>query len=280
MAARVLTSLGEIPPRRIAEIVWRGRFTVIIPGLLFGIIGVILAFTLPPAWEGRVRFEIQTRSFDDEYRQREMPISTFFTGSLDGRTPGAEFLSVFGSARFATMVAKETNFFDEAPGLKLRLERRSDENREVDPEAAMNRLDSLTDLRVDPKSGFVTLRARGKSPAQAAYWAGELLRRANALLRSEATERHSRNVERLSEELENEMRSEVHDALSALLEKEAQRLAFARSQTDYAFMVEDPPWVPFSRHAPRRKFLVLGLGILGGLIGILRVLGRETVPRD
>lgn len=276
----MLTSLGEIPPRRIAEIVWRGRFTVIIPGLLFGIIGIILAFTLPSAWEGRVRLEIQTRSFDDEYRQRQIPISSFFTGSLEARTPGAEFLSVFGSARFATMIARETNFLNEAPGVRLRLTQRSDKKRAVDPEAAMSSLNGLTSLRVDPKSGFVTFRARGKSPERAAYWAGELVRRANWLLRSEAIERHTWNVECLSDELENEMQSEVHDALSVLLEKEAQRLAFARSQTDYAFMVEDPPWAPFSRYAPRRKLLVLGLGILGGLIGVLRVLGREMVPRD
>ncbi|MCB9515781.1 MAG: hypothetical protein H6693_06270 [Candidatus Latescibacteria bacterium] len=271
-AKRTLTS-----PQASIQLAWRNRRGVLLWAVVAAAIGVVVALLWPQTWDGVARFQIQVRDFDEEYRNSTTALPSFarLVGVLDFETPGSEFLSVFDNMGFVLHLSESTDFFDRVPdGVRLPAPPWQEGGKANAPELLRAKFQRYVKFEVEPKSGLVRLRVRMAKAAEAARWADGLVSIANEYLRNQAILRHQRNVDVLAAELAKETRSEVHKAMGDLMVKESQRLAFAQTQPDYAFVVVDPAWVPSMRSAPRRKLIVIAFFLVGAGLRFTQIVLR------
>lgn len=134
-------------------------------------------------------------------------------------------------------------------------------------------------IEEDPGTGLVTLAVEWTDPHLAAHWASLLVERINQRMRARTLEEAERNLEYLREQLQGATLATMRQSLGALLESELQQAMVARGQQEFAYEVIDGPEVPLTRERPVRSLIVILAGILGGLVAVLAILGRQLVSR-
>nr|CRH06901.1 putative Chain length determinant protein involving in lipopolysaccharide biosynthesis [Candidatus Magnetococcus massalia] len=136
-------------------------------------------------------------------------------------------------------------------------------------------------IKVDKKTGLVTLTIEWSDPTLAAAWANELVARINAHLRQTAIEEARKKIAYLNAELARNQIVEVKSAVANLLEVQIKNIMLANVRTEFAFQVLDAAVVPPQKAYVRpRKAIMAALGILiGGFIGIFWVALRDFVHK-
>jgi uncharacterized protein involved in exopolysaccharide biosynthesis len=121
----------------------------------------------------------------------------------------------------------------------------------------------IRQVTTDAESGLIVLAIEWHDPQQAAAWVGELVRRTNERLRSEAIARSERNVAYLKKQLDQTSIIEVRQAIYRLIESEIKSAMLAQGNDEYAYKIIDPAVVPQEKVRPQRK-LIVALGLCGG----------------
>jgi uncharacterized protein involved in exopolysaccharide biosynthesis len=132
------------------------------------------------------------------------------------------------------------------------------------------------------KSGLVTISVTWDDPQLAKQWAVGLVEGANDLLRKQAIEKSSRNLEYLQKASDTTSIMEIKTTIYKLMESEIKKQMIASGDKSYAFRVVDPAVVPERKVFPKRAyFLVYGVlicPIVWSAIIALRT-RRRTGPR-
>jgi len=117
----------------------------------------------------------------------------------------------------------------------------------------------------DRKTGLVVLSIEWEDPHEAARWANELVRRANAMLRKKAAAESEHAISYLREQLKQTSVVELQQVLNRLIESEMKEIILASINEEFAFRVIDPAAVPDEAFKPVMALMVV-LGILSGAI--------------
>ncbi|MDP3293323.1 MAG: Wzz/FepE/Etk N-terminal domain-containing protein [Nevskia sp.] len=120
-------------------------------------------------------------------------------------------------------------------------------------------------LAEDKKTGLITLTITWTDPELAAKWAGELVQRANEVLRAKAIAESQANLSYLNEQLTKTSVVELQRSIYSLIEAEIKKVMIANGSDEYAFRVVDPARVPEQRVSPKR-LLIIAVGVFAGLI--------------
>ena len=128
----------------------------------------------------------------------------------------------------------------------------------------------------DKKTGLITLTITWTDPELAAKWAGELVQRANEVLRAKAIAESQTNLSYLNEQLTKTSVVELQRSIYSLIESEIKKVMIANGSDEFAFRVVDPARVPEQRVSPKRA-LITAVGLFAGLmIGLVLAL---ALPR-
>jgi uncharacterized protein involved in exopolysaccharide biosynthesis len=125
------------------------------------------------------------------------------------------------------------------------------------------------------KTGLVTVSATWRDPKLAKQWVDGLVNSANDLLRRQAIERSTTNLEYLQKVLDKTTVVTMKDTISKLMETELKKQMMATGNRDYAFRFVDPAVIPEHKAAPKRSLFAVFGGAFGALIWILMVLFRN-----
>jgi uncharacterized protein involved in exopolysaccharide biosynthesis len=125
------------------------------------------------------------------------------------------------------------------------------------------------------KSGLVNVSVTWRDPKLAKQWADGLVNSANDLLRRQAIERSTTNLEYLQKVLDKTTVVTMKDTISKLMETELKKQMLASGNRDYAFRFVDPAVVPEHKFAPKRSLFALFGGAFGSLIWLLIVAFRN-----
>jgi uncharacterized protein involved in exopolysaccharide biosynthesis len=125
------------------------------------------------------------------------------------------------------------------------------------------------------KTGLVTVSATWRDPKLAKQWVDGLVNSANDLLRRQAIERSSTNLEYLQKVLDKTTVVTMKDTISKLMETELKKQMMATGNRDYAFRFVDPAVIPEHKSGPKRSVFAVFGGALGTLIWICMVLFRN-----
>jgi len=115
------------------------------------------------------------------------------------------------------------------------------------------------------KSGLVTISVTWDDPQVAKQWVDGLIDAANELLRRQAIERSTRNLEYLQKASDTTSIMEIKATIYKLMETEIKKQMIASGDKNYAFRVVDPAVVPEHKVFPKRSTFL----IFGALIGAL-----------
>jgi uncharacterized protein involved in exopolysaccharide biosynthesis len=126
----------------------------------------------------------------------------------------------------------------------------------------------------DRRTGLVSVRITWRDPVQAAAWANELIRRANAELRRRAVMRAQGSIDYLKREARNADTVEIQQTLYRLMEDQYKTLLLANVSDDYAFSIIDPAVAadPEQYVSPRMSLYVAAGLFLGLLLSAVAAL--------
>jgi uncharacterized protein involved in exopolysaccharide biosynthesis len=128
----------------------------------------------------------------------------------------------------------------------------------------------------DKRTGEIHLAIYWTDASVAAVWANELVRTANARLRTQALDEAQKNIAFLQAEIAETNMPVLQQAISKALESELQKLMLAKKGEEYAFRVVDRAVAPKTRDSPKRKLIALLSAAFGLICGIAIVLVRDS----
>lgn len=132
-------------------------------------------------------------------------------------------------------------------------------------------------IRLDSKTGLVTLDIEWRDPRIAAEWANDLVKRFNKYAQQQAISEANESITFLKQQLPNTTDAEMRQFIYGLIGEEMQDLMMATVHDEYAFQVVDPAVIP-ERPARPRVAVIVSLGsIIGLLAGVLIAIYRSRV---
>jgi uncharacterized protein involved in exopolysaccharide biosynthesis len=129
------------------------------------------------------------------------------------------------------------------------------------------------------KTGLITITVKWKDPILAEQWTQGLVDAANDLLRAQALERSSRNLEYLRKASDATNITEVKATIYKLMETEIKKQMVAYGGKDYAFRMVDPPVVPERKDFPSRSLFLLGGAVVCPMLVFLAIALRDLKGR-
>lgn len=141
---------------------------------------------------------------------------------------------------------------------------------------ANQRFSKLRKVHDDRKTGLVTLAIEWHDPHQAAAWANELVRRANARLQQATIAEGQKTIAYLEQQSARAGALEVRQALYSLIEVETKNIAVAHAREEFAFKVIDPAVAPRRKVRPNRSFITI-MGFSIGFAGSVLVALTRSV---
>jgi uncharacterized protein involved in exopolysaccharide biosynthesis len=125
------------------------------------------------------------------------------------------------------------------------------------------------------KSGLITISVTWEDPKLAKQWVDGLVNATNDLLRHQAIERSTKNLEYLQSASEKTTVMEVKTTIYKLMEGEIKKQMTALGNNDYAFRVVDPAVTPEHKSAPKRwQFAAFG-GVVTGMVWFLTIVFKS-----
>lgn len=138
----------------------------------------------------------------------------------------------------------------------------------------------IRSVRVDRKTGLVTLAIEWKDPALTEKWANNLVKRVNAQRREEAIRDAEKSIAYLEKEITKTSSVEVQQSIYRLIEAQTKTIMVANTREEYAFKVIDPAVVPEEKAKPKRRLIVI-LGFITGLmIGVFSAFFRRFLENQ
>jgi uncharacterized protein involved in exopolysaccharide biosynthesis len=125
------------------------------------------------------------------------------------------------------------------------------------------------------KTGLVTVFVTWRDPKLAKQWVDGLVNSANELLRRQAIERSTTNLEYLQKVLDKTSVVSMRDTISKLVETELKKQMLALGNKDYAFRFVDPAVIPEHKYAPKRSIFAVFGAVFGSLIWVFLVAFRN-----
>jgi Chain length determinant protein len=129
------------------------------------------------------------------------------------------------------------------------------------------------------KTGLTTISVTWEDPILAKQWTDGLVDAVNDLLRTQAIERTTRNLDYLRKAADATNITEVRATIYKLMETEIKKQMVAYGGKDYAFRVVDPAVVPERKDFPHRALFLLGGAIVCPILGFLLIALRDLKGR-
>jgi uncharacterized protein involved in exopolysaccharide biosynthesis len=276
-----VTADDEISLRELWDILWRGKWLIIVVTVVFAVASVVYAL-LATEW---YRAEVLLAPAEERSTQGlsgQLGGLAALAGVSIGGGGSAEPIAVLKSREFARAFIEDFDlvplFFQEkwdaANGVWL------GEDPEEWPEirdAIKYFEENVLKVSESRDSGLVTLAIEWTDPEIAAKWARELVIRLNERLRERALQEAETNVAFLQTELGQTSVVTLQQSIGRLLENELQKLMLARGNEEFAFRVIDPPSVPKEPVRPKPALIAVVGTILGGMLAVFFVFLRHAV---
>jgi len=153
----------------------------------------------------------------------------------------------------------------------------------VDPplrlyEAARLFRTSVSAVRVDVRTGFVTVSVRWSDPDKAADWANTVAAAVNEEARKRAVADADNAIEFLQEELKGQSTVAIQSAINQLIESQLNNKMLAKTRPQYVYATLSPAMPPpeTAYVSPDRPLTMLAAAVAGGLLAFGIVLRMRS----
>ena len=137
---------------------------------------------------------------------------------------------------------------------------------------------SISAVRVDGRTGFVTVAVRWSDPEAAAKWANDLTAAVNEEARRRAIADADSAIAFLEQELAMQSTVAIQGAINRLIESQLNTKMLAKTRPYYVYSVLSPALPPPESEivSPDRPLTAFVVGIIGGMVALFVVLRRRV----
>lgn len=133
-------------------------------------------------------------------------------------------------------------------------------------------LKDIFSINKNEENGLYTVSISYYSPELAKNWANSIVKALNDTMRVRAIEDANRNLTYLKEQLSKTSISEMQNTFYKLVEEQTKSLMLAEAQEEFVFKIVDPAIAPDIKIGPKRALICVLGTLLGGFLSILYVL--------
>ena len=133
----------------------------------------------------------------------------------------------------------------------------------------------LLQVEEDATTGLITLSLEWYDPNQIKIWADWLIDDLNSYMREDTLLESQRAIAYLTEQLQKTALVEMRNVFFNLIEQQTQKVMLADVREDYAFEIIDPAVVPEIKDGPARSIICIIVTLSGGILAVLFVLLRH-----
>ena len=287
----------EIDLRELFSVLWQGKISIIIGGLLGAILSVGYALSLPniytaeavmaPKSEGsglsglagqfgglaglagidigggeasktQIALEtLKSRSFFAEY---------MYEGSL------VALMAAEGWDRESGKIIVNEEIYDPSSQKWIREAQLPFKKKPSVQEAYEVFISDHLVVAEDQKTGFVTLAVKHYSPSLARDWVLAVLRGIEASIRDKEVREAERSIAFLkAESAENSLIS-LNEVFASLIEEQTKKIVLANASEEYVFEVIEPPVAAELKSEPKRALICILGTLLSGMLSVFYVL--------
>lgn len=127
----------------------------------------------------------------------------------------------------------------------------------------------------DETTGLVTIALEWYEPRLIKDWLDWLIMDLNDYMREQDTFEALRAISYLNEQLEKTPLVEMRNVFFNLIQQQTQQVMLADAREEYALETIDPAVVPEIKSAPRRSIICILITLLGGMLSVLLILLRH-----
>ncbi len=266
----------------------RHKFIILLPLLVFMVLGVIAAIIWPPKYEADTTFIFiaheQSAGGLSSILNQVGGLASIVGADLGGASTERtdEALAVLKSRAFAIDFIQNNNMmvefyadqWDDQTG-----QWRDSEDHPTMLDAYNKFESSLFSLINDARSNTYIVRMKWRDPVLAAKWANQFVKVADAHLRREHLQTTERHLAYLTERLNDTPTTEVRNGITELIKTEMNRQMIADVNEEYMFKVIDPALVPEKPSYLKNLILMVLVWGLGGMLSFIILLRKYFVRR-
>jgi uncharacterized protein involved in exopolysaccharide biosynthesis len=139
---------------------------------------------------------------------------------------------------------------------------------------------SIRNVVENRKNNVIIVYITWRDPKLAKQWADDLVDSANDLIRQQAIERSTHNLEYLTAASEKTNIMEVKNSIYKIMESEIKKQMIALGNKNYAFRVVDPAIVPERKVFPKHTYFAAFGGAVGAMIWFFLVAFRDRAAKS
>ena len=292
----------EIDLRELWNVIWRGKWIIIVVTAIFAVASVFYALSLPNIYKS----EALLAPADSDQQGGLSGLSGQFGGlaSLAGVNLGggktdktALAIEILKSREFFAKFSEKHNILPDLMAAKswdpgsnkivydedIFFSEKGEWIRNVKPpkqpkpskQEAKLEFEKLIQIAKLADSGMITLSAEHYSPTVAKKWVDWLVQDINAVMKMRDKREAERSIDYLQSQIAKTNIVEQKSLLYQLIEEQAKTLMFAEVREEYVFKTIDPAIVSEMKFKPKRALVVVLITFLGGILSIVFVFIRQ-----
>ncbi len=292
---------NEIDLKELWDVIWRGKWIIVLTTILFAVASVFYALSLPNIYKSQVL--LAPASSEDSGGLGSISGQLGGLASLAGINLGGAkadktglAIEILKSRKFARDFIQKRNLLPDlmaAEGWDASsntvmynpdvYDAKSNEwLREVKPprqskpsfQEAYVVFSALSNVTQDDTSGMISISVEHHSPYVAKQWVDWLVEDINAEMKARDKQEAERSIAYLQAKIAETNIVEQKTLLYQLIEEQAKTLMFAEVRDEYVFKTIDPALVPELKFKPKRALIVIIGLMLGGILSVIFVLIR------
>jgi len=123
----------------------------------------------------------------------------------------------------------------------------------------------------DKKTGLITVSIEFLSPVMAKHWVDLLVKDINLQYQEQDYKKATKNIKYLTAKLKQTSITDMQNIFFSLIEEQMKTKMLAQLDDEYVFKVLDPAVVPEEKSKPKRALIAVVGTITGGMLGIFLV---------
>ena len=290
----------EIDLRELFGVLWKGKFTIVIIGVLATAIAVMVALSKPNIYKSEAvlapvgksaggglaskygglaslaGISLPSTGVDKTGIALEFLQSREFLRQFIQRHPDVlpELMAVDKWDSGSNELIFNDSVYDAKNNVWLR-EAVAPRKAEPSVQEAHAAFSGMLSVATDKNSGLVTIGIEHRSPYVAQKWVSWLVDDINQVIRDQDVEQAEKSIAYLKEQISETAVADLQAGFFEMIQDQIQTIMLAKATPEYLFKTIDPAVVPELKVKPKRALIVVLGGLLGGMLGVMWVLIRR-----
>jgi len=290
----------EIDLRELFGVLWKGKVTIVIIGVLATAIAVLVALSMPNIYKSEAvlapvgksaggglaskygglaslaGISLPSAGVDKTGIALEFLQSREFLRQFIQRHPDVlpELMAVDKWDSGSNELIFNDSVYDAKNNVWLR-EAVAPRKAEPSVQEAHAAFSGMLSVATDKNSGLVTIGIEHRSPFVAQKWVSWLVDDINQVIRDQDVEQAEKSIAYLKEQISETAVADLQAGFFEMIQDQIQTIMLAKATPEYLFKTIDPAVVPELKVKPKRALIVVLGGLLGGMLGVMWVLIRR-----